>query len=486
MTREFYDDLYGLMKNAFREMQELVFQSKENKKFIFTQYQFPKLGQMRMNGMPSLSEYFFTDAPKDYSSVFKKIDDDKSYNFNRINSIQKIRELFVNNIDELNKHPFFEDCTTEKRLWDYCVSSMVLTAFDCYMHESNDANGTSFDEIAFKKIVMQLFNRFFLDDLPISICVPILMVRFKEDSIEVSDNIKIRKMTDRELISAYKIGAYSDTQELSVVTCATHILELSNYKIHNSSFFSWFPLEHKEAYPIHIIDKWFAAFRIITHIQSGYGQVLAFPDDWGVRNGNLLSIFGDKIKNFNFEFITQAKWNDPTPLLSKENLESVNRLFEFFLNTPNNSLNIAIKRLNRAYTRESEEDAILDLVIAIEALLTDNDHGEITYKVSTRAAWVLSELPMYPYTLIETKRIIAKLYAFRSNIVHGTTQIDKSRIIKIRDGIDKESIPLAIEILQYLILAISHNPRLLNTKELDAYFLDNYAALLRVKSVDYV
>ena len=106
--------------------------------------------------------------------------------------------------------------------------------------------------------------------------------------------------------------------------------------------------------------------------------------------------------------------------------------------------------------------------------------------MSTRAAWVLSELPMYPYTLIETKRIIAKLYAFRSNIVHGTTQIDKSRIIKIRDGIDKESIPLAIEILQYLILAISHNPRLLNTKELDAYFLDNYAALLRVKSVDYV
>ena len=478
MQEKHYKELYELLQEAFVEMHALVKKSTSEHKYIFSHYDFPKLSDSRENGMPSLSVFYGIDGPKDYSSLFVSRDDEHHYNLMRITSFQNIRNYLFNHENDLKEHIYFSNI---EKLGEHAFDLLkydILAAFDCYMHE-NDSQ--EFNEQVFQEIILRLYNQLFLEELPISICVPILMVRFEDESIPITDNIQIRKLTDKELLSSYRIGSYSDTYELFVVSSATHILELKNYIITNSPMFSWCALEHKEAYPLEIIDKWFAAFRIVTHIESGYGQILSFPDGWGIRKGNLIDVHGDKIFKFNYKYVTNKMWNNDTPLVTTAELKPVFELYNFFLNNTSNSLNIAIRRLNLAYLRESDEDAIIDLVIAIEALVTDHDHGEITYKVSTRTAFILSTLPDYPYTIAETQNAIKKLYAFRSKVVHGASKIDKSRIIKVRKNIEKDSVALAMELLQFLILAISKRSEFLNSQNIDTFFLEKYESMMKMQ-----
>lgn len=478
MQEKYYKEFYKLLHEAFIEMQALVQKSASEHKYIFSHYDFPRLFAPRENGMPSLSVFYGIDGPKDYSSLFVSRDDEHHYNLMKIKSFQNIRNYLSNHKNDFKTHIYLSNIEKFGENAFVFFEYDILTAFDCYMHENNTQE---FNEQVFQEIIFRLYNRLFLEKLPISICVPILMVRFEDESIPITDNIQIRKLTDKELLSSYRVGSYSDTYELFVVSSATHILELKNYIIPNSPMLSWCALDHKEAYPLEIIDKWFAAFRIVTHIESGYGQVLSFPDKWGIRKGNLIDVHGDKIFRFNYKYVTNKMWNDDTPLVTIAELEPAVQLYIFFLNNTNNSLNIAIRRLNLAYLRESDEDAIIDLVIAIEALVTDNDHGEITYKVSTRTAFILSTLPDYPYTIAETQNAIKKLYAFRSKVVHGVSKIDKSRIIKIRENIEKDSVSLATELLQHLILAISKRPEFLDSQNIDTFFLENYESMIKMQ-----
>lgn len=255
-----------------------------------------------------------------------------------------------------------------------------------------------FCEETFREILFRLFNRFFQKDLPISICVPILLTRFEDEEYSIKEGVRIRKLTDSELLSSYSIGGYSDTYELSVVSSATHILEFQNYSVENASVLSPFAWDYVDAYPVEMIDKWFAAYRIVTLHDSGYGQLLAFPVNWGIRSGNLLDIHGIKIQKYPRAFIKKRLDISPTPLATSEDIDMVTRLFLALIDNKANSLNIAVKRLNMAYLREADEDSILDLMIGIEALVTKDDFSEITYKVSARTAVLLSTISIFQYS----------------------------------------------------------------------------------------
>ncbi len=472
MEKEQYNELYGLIKDAFVVMQDLVNTSKEKNKYIFHHFEYPKLYEARENGMPSLSVYYGLDGPKDYASLFKSANDDEHfYYYKQIPEFQKLLDFFVNNISFFAQHPYFEDINQSNSPTTSFFAYDILHAFDTYMHRNKSHE---FQEEIFKNVVYELYNRFFLEDLPISICVPILLVRFENDEEIVSDNIQIRKLTDRELLSLYKVGGYSDAYELLLVSCATHVLELKNYSLRNTPIHSPAAWEYVEAYPVEIIDKWFAAFRIITHHETGYGQILAFPVEWGNREGNLVDIHGVKVHKFPNIFVKERKDIHPTPLVNTAELEKINRLFDFFIKNNANSLSIALRRLNTSYLRETEEDTILDLMIGIESLVTKDDHGEIVYKVSTRTALILSTLSQYPYSITETKKAMNTIYGFRSKVVHGASNLERSRIVKMREDISVYSVDLARSILEYLILAIAENPVFLDPSNIDLFFLEDY------------
>jgi len=111
-------------------------------------------------------------------------------------------------------------------------------------------------------------------------------------------------------------------------------------------------------------------------------------------------------------------------------LKSSDDIFEFsvFWNrlqqpevTDRTFLRVALQRLAFASERQRNEDQMIDLLIAAEALFlndvgNESDRGELTYRLSQRAGWFLGATPS------ERKEIslhMRKAYEVRSRIVHG-------------------------------------------------------------------
>ncbi|MER2519208.1 MAG: hypothetical protein ABTQ34_00785 [Bdellovibrionales bacterium] len=79
-------------------------------------------------------------------------------------------------------------------------------------------------------------------------------------------------------------------------------------------------------------------------------------------------------------------------------------------------LSFCLKRFNIAFTRDTPEDILVDLVIALESLLLDDgSKGEIVYKFSLRGAVLCGCVNMSPNIYDDLKI----LYDIRSSIVHS-------------------------------------------------------------------
>ncbi|MGO7366364.1 hypothetical protein [Rhizobium leguminosarum] len=98
------------------------------------------------------------------------------------------------------------------------------------------------------------------------------------------------------------------------------------------------------------------------------------------------------------------------------------------------ALAVALDRLGRARTSPNNVDKALDLGMALEvALMHENGSNseantEITYKVSTRASWLLGEEPEGRRQAFATAK---KIYAHRSKAVHSGCLKDEADFIAL-------------------------------------------------------
>lgn len=80
-------------------------------------------------------------------------------------------------------------------------------------------------------------------------------------------------------------------------------------------------------------------------------------------------------------------------------------------------VDMALDRLGLSIAKEKASDAMVDLAIALEALLSDDGNKEeLTYRLRLRAALFLAD------SLNErqlTKKLVNKIYSERSSVVHG-------------------------------------------------------------------
>ena len=86
---------------------------------------------------------------------------------------------------------------------------------------------------------------------------------------------------------------------------------------------------------------------------------------------------------------------------------------------------IALQRLFQAMLRREPADKAADLSIALEALLTDRQPGEHTWKVSTRAAvvtgWDLQ-------SMLDRRNLISATYQMRSSLVRSGSASERVRV----------------------------------------------------------
>jgi hypothetical protein len=84
-------------------------------------------------------------------------------------------------------------------------------------------------------------------------------------------------------------------------------------------------------------------------------------------------------------------------------------------------LSLALRRFDMAVERDSSEDSLLDILIALEAIIlhesgNPEDRGELSFRLSVRLAYLVGASPDDRMKIFETTR---KAYRLRSKIVHG-------------------------------------------------------------------
>jgi len=99
-------------------------------------------------------------------------------------------------------------------------------------------------------------------------------------------------------------------------------------------------------------------------------------------------------------------------------------------------LGIAIKRFNYSHEHKEREDALIDIIIGLEALYMGVDEiAELRFRLALRVATFLeASLPMYKGKKNAIFDAVYVAYKLRSKVVHGSkvsaTKMEKCRIVK--------------------------------------------------------
>jgi len=109
--------------------------------------------------------------------------------------------------------------------------------------------------------------------------------------------------------------------------------------------------------------------------------------------------------------------------LDEQELPKIIEIFSFLqslnLQKQRKGLAVALRHFNQAYGRDTEEDQVIDFVIALESTLLADIDDELKFKFTLRGAALLAEIRKPS----ETRLILDTMYKVRSQIVHNGRQL---------------------------------------------------------------
>lgn len=447
--------------NSFREALAFVGRQVEKRSYLPRNSRWVTLSWSE-NGFPSFRDALF-EGPYDYGDVlgprvFSGLGEiDEPPDCSELKSaVQADAEIF----EYLGGETFYEtNC-----------SMLVRYSIDRFVHLNNRFEASD-DEIF--NLYAPLERWFSLPKLDFDIAVPILAVQFAEKSYPIADGIDLVKLSDAEQVVRAPDSSLSYGHHPLVQATATHAFRLANYQADNLSAFSSPDLHSGEV--ANLIDLLFACLRLTNNLETGYAQVLAFPIGWARSyKVDRVRIVKDSVREYP-PSLENGCWNTQTPVvLTAENVSRCSTLFGLLrtLCSNNKRMDVAIRRFNNSYFRRHDEDSILDLLIALECLLSDGSTSEMTHKLSLRVAALSSLASPNNLTPGSVFREVKKIYDFRSAIVHGN--IDKaSKTASIsREGKSVPTVYAATEHLRTVIIALANNQEYLDAKKIDDLLLN--------------
>ncbi|WP_136524952.1 HEPN domain-containing protein [Geomonas ferrireducens] len=251
------------------------------------------------------------------------------------------------------------------------------------------------------------------------------------------------------------------------------MLVLKNWYITNENLWHLSELvADSSAYPIDYINRFFAALRIKTGCATGYAQLLMRPVDWAHSyKADLPAIEGTSIKSYPNQF-DNYYWNrEDLPKIDAEEAKEIGSMFAKLIAVTENNIQIAVRRLNLCFLRDDDEDSILDATIGIEALLSDDDHQEMTHKLAMRVAALSIVAKNFETPPAQVLKRIKDIYSFRSAVVHGSTKASKKREIVLKDNSVIPTSSLALQYLRLVLEALVNNPKYRKPAKIDEFLL---------------
>jgi hypothetical protein len=417
------------------------------------------------NGFPSISKYpsrvdisrFFYPA---YNGAATEIDLEKFPEFNWL-------------VDTFRATPEWSDYFRfPKRELDADKSYAYFTKnyLESFIERYYYLHGSKFSAIKLAHIYRPAESYLNADKLHFDIAIPILFLKFQPDYFKISDQIIIRKISDEDHRARHRIKAYSPAILDSVFMSATHELVLKDYSYKRQvSFYNYFHFSAPLLYPVDIFETFFTILKLVTDHTSGYAQILLYPKNWAESfYADVKYIAGTVTKSYPHYF-EDFYWNrDSYPVITLKQLIEIKKLFNKTSALAENKIKIALKRFYKSMMRQEEEDIIIDLIIALELLLSDGESSEITYKLSMRLTALICKYNKGKYDAAEVFNNVKKIYNFRSAVVHGSAdRAQKGREIKLPDDTSVPTIELAKLYLREILKIVIADPRHLEAKTND-------------------
>lgn len=119
----------------------------------------------------------------------------------------------------------------------------------------------------------------------------------------------------------------------------------------------------------------------------------------------------------------------------KNEVDEVQQIYKNLIANGNNSFKIASSRLGFGLERRLDEDRLMDFMVGLESIYLPDGHDELTFRLSLRVAYLLSEKPTERKELF---KFMKKIYNLRSKIVHGKKyNLSKDEINKVEEILRK-------------------------------------------------
>lgn len=490
ISKEFIEQLIETADRTIQAAIAAIYEYQKAKTYMPKYYKYPEAFLKGIEEHESYKEMeakipafncgikFFTNStyqpPANYGELLRGSDGQFQINCHSLESFDELLRLFKS-VPDASKA-----LVSEEKYIDSAIVSLVANITNRYLYITKKFKTGDYDSELTKSLIAQQLTRLYAKNLSVNICVPICFMTFEADETEIAEGISILKMSQDFQMSRYNATHFESTQESNVVQCALFMLKMSGYSINNDDREAMHnAIVNYWAYPTEIIDDFFAAIRVAVGCKTGYGQLLVEPIGWADKwTTDLPAVYGANVYSFNHKEVETKLFGYSIYNANNNDLDLIKTLFTTIRQKRMDSKHnksfrkvfIAIQRLNRCMLREEDDDTALDAIIGIEALLSGDTQGEITYTISNRISVVAAKLERCPYSPQDMRRAMKTIYGFRSDIVHGR-DTKKNGMIAI-DGKQVESKKLAVEFLRYSLLFIIGNQEYLDVKEFESA-LDN-------------
>lgn len=413
-------------------------------------YEFPYVSQFD-SGLPHFSKKILNETLIDYTTVFGKksiltpgaiISPDEIESWVSFVEFAKQDDYLKAYFELGDLSPYSQqDKELAKLFDDGILYSIISNLVNRYVHITKSHQ---FNEKYFLPIYKEWEESVCSEYRFFDILVPIIFVKFSFQNCDLDENRSIERMSEELQLARNVRRSFNAPAHDCVIGAATHAFVLKNWFIENkTSRHTSEVLNDITAYSnaLQVVDNFFASIRVANGTETGYSQIVIRPIDWGYSwEAYLPHIEVVSVRAFP-DYFENLGWLKTPPILDEDACKNASYVFGVLDRYEFNTLRLAARRLNSAFLRKEETDSILDTTIALEAIFSDENRSEMTYKLAIRLAGLCKLEPFEEYTPLQVFDICKKVYDYRSAVVHGSESAIKKNMIKIED---KESIPAVI------------------------------------------
>lgn len=319
-------------------------------------------------------------------------------------------------------------------------------------------NNSEVDWTSVQNIYCEIEAWILADELAVDVLVPIVGMTFPESGCEIESDVYVEEFDDDSIAVVWP--GRLPQQRYPVFGAPTHCLTIRNQKIANQDYLGWISRDGQESpYPKAVVDRFFEAAHMVCEDDVGYAQVVFRPVGWAPGyEGTRLPLVSGPLTGY-----TRFSWNDE---LTTEEAEDI-QLFCRRLGRCSKNMRVASERFRMASQRDNDTDKIIDLCVALEALLGVDDKQEISYKLALRSAAVLATNGWERVHLFFSW--VKQAYGYRSQVVHGAFPAEKNATIDLAGK--RQPITSVVEFLLRALLRISFRRGTMNGKIADNEFV---------------